>query len=355
MTERSKSSLLPSTDFRTIVIGAIVLAILIAGRSFLIPLAVALLVWNLLEAIIARFTRIKIGRRNVPRWVGVLFSIGFVVLVYVAVSAILADQASTLAAKGPKYIERLETLLTQGVAFVGADVAAKAQTALNNLDLTATISELVGSAGSFLTNMILIIMYVAFLLAEQHNISPKLAALFPNKADAADAKTLFSRISGGIRRYIWIKTVMSVVTGAASYAVLKIMGVDFAETFGLIIFLLNFIPSIGSALGVIFPTLLALVQFDTLGPVLIVVALLGGIQFVIGNVVEPTFTGRSLNLSAFVIILSLTFWGAIWGIVGMLLSVPLTVMAMIVCAYVPKWRWVAVLLSTDGQVTANKD
>jgi len=352
---KPQSGLLPRADFRTIVIGAIVLAILIAGRTFLIPLAIALVVWNLLEAIIAGFTRIKIGRRNVPRWVGVIFSIGLVILVCIAVSVILANQASAISATGPKYIERLESLFTRGIAFVGADVAAMVRTALNGLNLTATISGLVGSAGSFLTNMMLVTLYVAFLLAEQHTVSRKLAALFPRKADEEEMQTLFSQVSEGIRHYMWIKTIMSLLTGATSYAILKMVGVDFAETFALIIFLLNFIPSIGSALGVIFPALLALVQFDTLGPMLLLITLLGGTQFLIGNVIEPMFTGRSLNLSAFVIILCLTFWGAIWGVVGMVLSVPITVMIMIVCAYVPSWRWVAVLLSTDGQVTAIKN
>ena len=103
-------------------------------------------------------------------------------------------------------------------------------------------------------------------------------------------------------------------------------------------------------LGVVLPTLHVAIQFTEIGPLLTVAAALGVAQFTIGNVVEPKFTGRSLNLSPFGIIFALTFWGAVWGTSGVLLSVPITVVLAITCANVPGWRWVAILLSEDGEV-----
>lgn len=132
--------------------------------------------------------------------------------------------------------------------------------------------------------------------------------------------------------------------------VLRLVGVDFAAVWGLIIFLLNYIPNVGSAIGVVFPALLALVQFETLTPFVMVVLGLGTTQFVIGNVVEPAMMGSSLNLSSFVIILSLTFWGMIWGIAGMVLCVPIMVIIAIVCSNFKRLHWVAVLLSSDGRI-----
>ncbi len=143
---------------------------------------------------------------------------------------------------------------------------------------------------------------------------------------------------------------MSIITGTSSYIILTYLNVDFAETWALVIFLLNYIPTIGSILGVIFPALIALLQFDTYTPFLIIALGLTAIQFTIGNVVEPMFMGNSLNLSAFVIVLSLTFWGTIWGAAGMVLSIPITVMMMIVAAHIPSWRWVAIMLSRDGNI-----
>jgi predicted PurR-regulated permease PerM len=110
---------------------------------------------------------------------------------------------------------------------------------------------------------------------------------------------------------------------------------------------------VGAVLGVAFPALLALVQFTTLGPFLAIAIGLTSVQALIGNVVEPMLMGRSLNMSSFAIVLKLTFWGTIWGFVGMFLSVPIMVLIMIVCANVPSWRWVALLLSKDGQIDAN--
>ncbi len=141
---------------------------------------------------------------------------------------------------------------------------------------------------------------------------------------------------------------MSLLTGAISYAVLKALGVDFAETWALMIFLLNYIPSIGSVLGVLFPALLALVQFDTLWQFLIISVLLAGTHIVIGNIIEPNLMGRTLNLSPFVVIASLAFWGMIWGIVGAFLSVPLTTTFVIACSHIRALRWVAILLCANG-------
>ena len=140
------------------------------------------------------------------------------------------------------------------------------------------------------------------------------------------------------------------MTGTLAYAVLKPLGVDFAETWALLIFLLNYIPNIGSILGTVLPAVVALVQFDTITPFLVVAIGVGALQFLIGNVVDPMMMGRSLSLSSFAIILSLTFWGAVWGIMGMFLSVPIMVVVLIVCTRVPSWRWVAILLSGDGNL-----
>jgi predicted PurR-regulated permease PerM len=132
--------------------------------------------------------------------------------------------------------------------------------------------------------------------------------------------------------------------------VLTLIGVNYAALFALIIFLLNYIPTIGSLIGVVFPSVLALLQFSTAWPFVAVVVLLGVIQFCIGSLLEPRLMGRSLNLSPLVIILSLSFWGSIWGVTGMVLCVPLTVMLLIVCAQFPLSRPFAILLSVDGDI-----
>lgn len=128
------------------------------------------------------------------------------------------------------------------------------------------------------------------------------------------------------------------------------IGVDYAEFWALIIFLLNYIPTIGSMLAVLFPSMLAIVQFGTVLHPVLTLCLLGGVQFAIGNLIEPRLMGRSLNLSPLVIMLALTFWGAIWGITGMLLCVPITVILMIIFSEFKQTRPIAIMLSADGIV-----
>ena len=114
--------------------------------------------------------------------------------------------------------------------------------------------------------------------------------------------------------------------------------------------MLNFIPTIGSIIATLFPAMLALIQFDTFGPFFIVLAAVGSIQVVVGNVLEPKLMGNTLNVSPFVVMMSLTLWGSVWGIAGAFLSVPITVILLIIFAHFEKTRYIAVLLSGDGSL-----
>jgi predicted PurR-regulated permease PerM len=132
--------------------------------------------------------------------------------------------------------------------------------------------------------------------------------------------------------------------------VLSLVGVDFASFWAVLIFLLNFIPTIGSIIATLFPSLLTLIQFDTMGPFVVTISVLTSLQFCIGSLLEPRLMGQRLNLSPIVILLSLGLWGSLWGIPGMFLCVPITVIIMIICSYFPASRPIAILLSGNGQI-----
>ena len=200
----------------------------------------------------------------------------------------------------------------------------------------------------------LVVLYAGFLRAERGRNARRLISIGETHADRAQTFATLAKISDGIRQYLFVKTVVSVATGALSYAILNWLGVDFAEIWAVIVFLLNYIPSIGSVLGVVFPALLALVQFDTLEPFLIIVGVLAVIQFIIGNVIEPMMMGRSFNLGAFTVIVALMFWSAIWGIAGAFLAVPITAAFVILCREIEGWQWIAVLLSNERTRIARK-
>jgi predicted PurR-regulated permease PerM len=203
---------------------------------------------------------------------------------------------------------------------------------------------------SFAGNVGIILVYVLFLLVEQGSFNAKLEAIVTNPERRDHVRRMIERINADVRTYIWIKTLLSVLTGGVSYVVMLIAGVDFAEFWAVIIFLLNYIPTIGSILGIVFPAVLALVQFNTLGPFLIVLVGISATQIVVGNVLEPRMMGKTLNLSPVVILFSLALWGSIWGIIGMFLCVPITAIAMIVMAQFRQTRPLAIFLSANGEV-----
>jgi len=329
---------------------AVTIGFLVAGSNLLIPLAVAILLWCLLNAITGFLLRISLAGRHMPGWLATTLAILSLLLVNVAVYQVLVSQADALRRAAPVYQQNFSRL-TEGLAErLGIGAIPATGELLANLDLGSLLSWLGGSVGSMLADFVLILIYVAFLLAEQRQLPTKISRPQRDETKALQLENAVMDVSRQVQRYVWMKSLISALTGFVSYLILLWVGVDFAAVWGLLVFFLNFIPNIGSMLAVAFPALLTLVQFDSLQPFVLVVLGLGATQFVIGNVIEPAVMGRSLNLSSFMILFSLALWGSIWGIAGMFLSVPLMVVAAIVCSHFRELRWVAVMLSADGRL-----
>jgi predicted PurR-regulated permease PerM len=345
VTEMTNGGRLPGIALILFTIALVILA-LVYGRSFLIPIIIAFLITTLIGAAADRLNKL-----GLPRNLATLTALAFLLAGIAAVIYVLASQVDAVSQAWPRYIERFQTLANSTLSWVGPQISGKITEALSNLDIVRQIPRLAGSVGGILATIALVMIYVGFLLAERGRISGKIQLLFEKPERARRMQRAMADISESIRRYLLIKTIMSLLTAGVSYVVLKMIGVDFAETWTLLIFLLKYIPSIGSILGVIFPALLVLVQFDTLWQFFFIAVLLSSAQLIIGNVIEPTFMGRTLNLSPFVVIASLAFWSIIWGPVGAFLSVPLTTTLVIACSHVPSFRWIAVLLSADGQIS----
>jgi len=161
---------------------------------------------------------------------------------------------------------------------------------------------------------------------------------------------IIDHIKKDIKTYFVIKTLISLATGITSYIIFISFGVDFALFWAFLIFLLNYIPTIGSIIAVIFPVIFSLLQFESWTITIFLGIFLTGTQMFYGNFLEPKLQGNRLNLSPLIIIFSLLFWGQIWGVVGMLLCVPIMVMINIVLAHIPATRPIAILLSEQGNV-----
>ena len=250
----------------------------------------------------------------------------------------------------PTYQANLEKLVESAMKLSGLTELPTIANIVEQVDVRALIGGVAGAVAKVAGNTGLIVIYVIFLLAEQRTFPRKIEALFPEAGRRKEVQIILSDIQKRTQTYIAVKTLLSLVTAVISYVVLVAVGLDLAGFWAFVIFLLAYIPTIGSLLGVIFPALMALLQFGGISEFLIIAVGLGAAQLVIGNVLEPRMMGRSLNLSSLVVIVSLAVWGSLWGVTGMFLSVPITVVLMIILAQFKQTRPIAILLSANGKV-----
>ncbi len=345
------------TDRHDIRWGVVIIAtaaavwLMMTARELLIPIAVALLISWVIDALANGVQNLRWGKFQLPDWAALALALTAMVVAMSGVGILIGDNAAQLVERAPEYERRLDQLLLDGAAFLGLKQTLNMSGLLAMADLTTVLTQTTRALTDLIGNAFLIFIYVGFILAEERMFDRKIAMFFVNPEREANVRKMLEQITVRIRSYLWMKTLTSAMTGLASYVILTLFGVDFALFWSFLIFLLNFIPAIGSIIGALVPAVMALVQF---GDPLIALFVLGSLgliaQFLIGNFVEPRMMGRSLNLSPFIIILSLSVWGFVWGIAGMFLSVPLTVVAMIVCSHFEATRPIAVVLSSDGEI-----
>jgi predicted PurR-regulated permease PerM len=329
----------------TIIAVASGVALLHLGQDLLAPLAIASLLYVLITALRQRLGHVKVFGRAMPRGLTYLVVLGLFGVVAVSLANVIAGQVEALSSATPRYVARFEQLSDQLGRFLGPELMASINAAVAEADVSQAVGRVVDSASATFGAASLVVLFLAFLLVDTGALQRKLPLLVPDQERRANVSTALDSMNVSVQNYMWIKTLVSLLIGALSYVVMKMVGLDFAETWAVLIFLLNFIPTIGSIIGTVLPAIAALVQFPGVGPVLIVLGGIGAVQFIIGNIIEPTLSSRTLNLSPIVIILSLSFWSAIWGIPGAFLSVPLTVCIAIICSHVPPLRPLAILLA----------
>ncbi|NIP16571.1 MAG: AI-2E family transporter [Pseudomonadales bacterium] len=336
-----RTAALGSTSKTLIILATLI--VIAAG----IKAAEALMVPFLLAAFIATIASTPVfwlERHRVPAGISIaLVMLGIIVMI-TGVGAVVAQSAGAFTDRLPFYQARLTELVQTAVAYVemtGLNVSE--ETLLSYFD-PGTALVMAGNTlrglGGALSNGFLILLTVIFILAEASSFPRKLQEVL---ADPDSDLPYFVRFAENVNRYIGIKTTISVITGILVGLMLAVLGVDFPALWGLLAFLLNYVPTIGSLIAAIPAMLLALIQ---LGPLTAAVAGIGFfvINVLMGNVVEPRYMGRGLGLSTLVVFVSLVFWGWMLGPVGMLLSVPLTMTAKIAMEANPSSEWLAVLL-----------
>ncbi|MGB0408548.1 MAG: AI-2E family transporter [Opitutales bacterium] len=322
------------------------------GQALLLPLVIAGAIAYLISILAHGICAIQVRGFAVPKALSMLVAIGVILLGIGFVINLITVNIASVIREAPGYQENLEALIYKGYTAAGVAEVPNLQEIIDQMDLRGVLQDFGRTVRSLVSSTGIIIVYLLFLLLEQRTFRDKMRAIIRDRTKQKDAFELIDKMRHDIRSYVAIKVLTSACTGLLSYVVLNFVGVDFASFWAVLIFLLNFIPTIGSIIATAFPSVLTLVQFDTLGPFIITISILSAIQFCIGSLIEPKLMGNRLNLSPIVILLSLGLWGSVWGIPGMFLCVPITVIIMIICSYFPSTHPVAVLLSGNGRVAS---
>lgn len=318
-------------------------------RDILTPLAMAIFLMIMIDGVKRVFER----RLHLSSRVAGLLSLAMVILAFFASIAIIAngalgffDEATGVTSRiGP----RLDQILRDIWVLFGNFDPPTTTELINQIDFRAYIGQTAMQAQNSLSGGFFVLIYLGFLLASQYGFRRKIIGMFPNREVRAEAAEVFERVRSGVEGYLWVQTVTGVLICAVAWAMMKAVGLQNAEFWTFVIFIVGYIPMVGGAVAGCAPPLFALVQFESYWPAVILLVGLQTLLFLVGNLVQPRMQGDNQNIDPITVLLSLALWGKLWGVIGMFLSTPLAVMAMAVLAEFQGSRWIAVLLSGDGE------
>ncbi|MFO7894176.1 MAG: AI-2E family transporter [Longimicrobiales bacterium] len=338
--ETSQTPILSSPMRALLAMGAVVIVAAAAKalQGVLVPFLVAILL-----AAIMRPAVVWCEERGIPQWVAIPGMLLITAAVLVGVGSILTETARQLQAELPAYVDRFNVLARGSLDWLhdhGIMIpAASFEGAFDASRFMNVAGDALRGVANIMSTTFLVIILTIFLLIEARGFNDKLAAIWPTATKQLQA----SGVVREIQRYLALKSVMSLATGALITLWVWWMGLDFPLFWGLIAFLFNYVPTVGSIIAAIPAMLLALVQLD-IGSTLMVGLGYLVVNTVIGNFIDPNVLGRGLSLSPLVVILSILFWGWLLGIVGLLLAPVLTMVLRITTENVPGLQWLAVLL-----------
>lgn len=343
MTVSSSAATRNAVVFLAVTAGA---AALYWMRDILTPLALAMF----LAVMIDSFARVLSARvPGFPKPLALPTAVVLSIVLFGLSVWVVAENSAGFVDQMKAYAPRLNDVIAKIAHAVGIQVAPTVGDLITQLNPQRYIGAAAQSLQNFGTSAVLVLIYLGFIIASRRGFNRKIVSMFPQSGERDKAMVLFHRIRDGVEQYLWIQTVTGLMIAAGAWVAMAILRLDNAFFWAFLIFLAAYIPILGGAVGCFLPPLFALVQFpDSFAPAIILFVALQGIFFVVGNIILPRMQGESLNMDPTVVLLSLAVWGALWGVPGMFLSTPLTVACMVVLAQFDGTRWIAILLSEDG-------
>jgi AI-2 transport protein TqsA len=329
----------------------VILAVIACGAclyllaGILTPLALAMF----LAVMIDGFARVLEHRlpglsRRAATPLAVLLS----ALIFGGTAFFIAENATSFAAQLVAYTPKLNGLIAKVAGAVGVDAPPSLAQLFRQLDPAKYLGQVAHYFQSFASTAAFVLVYLGFIIASRRGWERKVVGLFPAREERQEAMAAFLRIRDGVEQYLWVQTITGLMIAVGSWIAMVAVGLNDALFWAFLIFIASYIPLVGGIVAVAAPPLFALVQFDTYWQAIVLFGVLQAIGMIVGNIIYPRMQGRSLNIDPVVVLLALAFWGAVWGLAGAFLSTPLTVALMVIMAQFDGTRWIAVILSADG-------
>jgi AI-2 transport protein TqsA len=320
------------------------LVIIIAGMKQAATLLVPFLL-SIFIAVISFPLMSKLQQNGLPKGLALTLVMLLVVLIGIGLTVLVGSSLTDFSQSLPEYQQKISAEWAEAIRWLnthGFSVADSIKEIADPAAAMRLLSSILKGFGSVLTNSFLIILTVIFILMEAACLTQK--ALRLQDGDNEPDEEAFSQVFvENLRNYMSLKTIISMITGAIIALAMWLIGVDYPVLWGVLAFMLNFVPNIGSIIAAVPAVMLAIVQLGVTSA-LIVAAVYVAVNVVIGSIIEPRYMGKGLGLSTLVVFVSLVFWGWVLGPVGMLLSVPLTITVKLALDSKPETQWLGHLL-----------
>lgn len=328
----------------------IILFALIYGQMIILPFLIAILIWFVVKKTRNLLDKNSLIQKYVPSWIKTLLA-SFVIFGGIfTIGKVLSNNVESLAQSYALYAENIEVISIKINELLNINLSNEMTNFVQNFDFTSLLEQFFNSLSELLSNMVMIIFYVTFIFVEESLFEHKIKLMFTDSKQYGSVQSTLNKVDKSMSSYISLKSLISLLSTTLSYFILLAVGIESPLFWAFLIFVLNFIPSVGPIIGTLLPSLFSLIQFGEFVPFLVILFGVGTVAMLIGSFVEPRLMGNTLNISPLVAILSLAIWGSIWGITGMFLSVPITVALIIVFSQFPSTKSIAILLSEKGRV-----
>lgn len=285
-----------------------------------------------------------------PKWIKTLLSTSILFAVVWFIGVIFERNIQELIGHYELYDSNFNKLLSNLNPNTSSQIAEFTKGFNFNGFYSTYIPSALASLQAIISNVVIVLMYMLFIISEEASFKSKILAMSSDQGNFDYRLTVIQRIEKAIANYLGIKSLMALIAAGIGYFVFALLELHAPFFWALLIFMLSFIPFLGVLISSFLPAVFAVAQYGNFTEALIILVSIGAIQFISGNIIEPKIMGNSMNVSPLVVIISLGFWGFIWGLPGMFLSVPITVILVIILSKFETTRNLAIILSEKGEI-----